>query len=194
MLNPGLLSWPEDKCDSQECGKGGRRGVGARKACGDGEARKTRIPINPKRLCGETAQAKTSGGCLEKALWPTAGWKWGALGGGARLGAIYPHPRASELSPQTRLSESSTCRSGSNSEIWWQNWTEKGPLDITDLKPEWNWTLLEPGTLYSWGTQQRWRHPESLQVLQTGKWQRVSGKQVVSLADWPLFIKLHCVP
>lgn len=47
--------------------------MGARKACGDGEARKTRIPINPKRLGGEAAQAKTSGGCLERALWSTAG-------------------------------------------------------------------------------------------------------------------------
>lgn len=47
--------------------------MGARKACGDGEARKTRIPINPKRLGGETAQTKTSGGCLEKVLWPNVG-------------------------------------------------------------------------------------------------------------------------
>lgn len=47
--------------------------MGARKACGDGEARKTRIPINPKRLGGETAQGKTSGGRLERALWSTGG-------------------------------------------------------------------------------------------------------------------------
>lgn len=47
--------------------------MGARKARGDGEARTTRIPINPKRLGGETAQTKTSEGGLEEALWPNVG-------------------------------------------------------------------------------------------------------------------------
>lgn len=58
MLNPGLLSQTGDKCEGQECGKGGRRGVGARKAQGDGEARKTGKFINPKRRGGETAPGR----------------------------------------------------------------------------------------------------------------------------------------
>lgn len=58
MLKPGLLSRTGDQCEGQECGKGGRRGVGARKAQGDGEARETGKFINPKRRGGETAPGK----------------------------------------------------------------------------------------------------------------------------------------